>query len=409
MRIPSFEDPVDVPTLLEDPTLGLPRDTSTYEIRPYEIEFQPDIIAQPEVGFVTGLGAFGASQLAFSDLLGDHNLYVAASVYGSVTDSDLFFTYANLRRRLNWGASAFQFRSDFAPLAVSSVDDVTLLYRSDVYRGGQLFGAYPLSRFRRFEFGAVAAYVDRRIAKFEVFAAAPEIEEDLPDQGFAAPSAAYVYDTAYYGSTGPVGGSRQRLEVQRAFGDQAFTQLYGDVRNYWLIRRDLTLASRLLFLGVYGQHADNLRFQSIGGPTLLRGYEFRDPKLRGTEVGLLNVELRFPIADRPHIAGALFPPLRGALWFDLGYARCSDGCAEARDESGLVEEGFELPDGDFTFSTDDPDAPFGLRLVDARASFGAGVRMNLFGFAVMRFDYAVPTDLASLGKGKVLFTLAPEF
>jgi hypothetical protein len=97
------------------------------------------------------------------------------------------------------------------------------------------------------------------------------------------------------------------------------------------------------------------------------------------------------------------------LWFDLGYARCSDGCAEARDESGLVEEGFELPDGDFTFSTDDPDAPFGLRLVDARASFGAGVRMNLFGFAVMRFDYAVPTDLASLGKGKVLFTLAPEF
>jgi Tol biopolymer transport system component len=409
VRVPSFVDPVDVPALLADPTIGLPQDTSTFEIRPYEVKFQPDIVAQPQVGFVTGLGAFGASQLAFSDLLGDHNLYVSASVYGSLTDSDLFFTYANLRRRLNWGASAFQFRSDFAPLSVGSAEDVSMLYRSDVYRGGQLFGAYPLSRFRRFEFGAVAAHVDRRVARFELFAATPEIEEDLPDQAFAAPSAAYVYDTAYFGSTGPVGGSRQRIEIQRAFGDQAFTQLYGDVRSYWLIHRHLTLASRVLFLGVYGQHADNLRSQSIGGPTLLRGYDYRDARLRGTEVGLLNVEVRFPINDRPRIGGALFPPLRGAFWFDLGYARCSVACAGLREESGSVDDGEGLPDGDFDFSSSDSDAPFGFRLADARASFGGGVRMNLFGFAVLRLDYAVPTDLASLGKGRVLFALAPEF
>lgn len=401
-RLPSFDEPVDVATLLGDPTIGLPRDTSSYRTHAYEIEFQPDLIAQPEVGFVTGLGAFGASQIGFSDLLGDHNLYVSASVYGSLTDSDVFFSYANLKKRLNWGATAFQFRSDFAPLAVRTSDDVSYLFRSDVFRGGQIFAAYPFSRFRRVEFGAIAAHIDRRIARFEPFNPKPEIEEDLPDQAFAAPSLAYVHDTAFFGSTGPIGGSRQRFEIQRAFGGQAFTQLYADLRKYWLLRRHVTFATRLLFLGVYGQNTDDVRFQSIGGPTLMRGYDYRDRGLRGTEVGLVNVELRFPIAERPRLGGSGLPPLRGAAWFDLGFARCDRVC---------VEEGNEAEAGTarFTFSARDETAPFGVRLVDARASFGAGVRMNVFGFAVMRLDYAVRTDLASIGRGRVLFALAPEF
>jgi hypothetical protein len=35
--------------------------------------------------------------------------------------------------------------------------------------------------------------------------------------------------------------------------------------------------------------------------------------------------------------------------------------------------------------------------------------MNLFGFAVLRLDWAKQTDLAGLQDSKVLFTLAPEF
>jgi hypothetical protein len=412
VRLPRFDEPVDVATLLGDPTIGLPRDTSNYESRAYQVKFQPDIVAQPEVGFASGLGAFGASQLAFSDLLGDHNLYVSASVYGSLMDSNLFFTYANLKRRLNWGASTFQYRNDFAPVAVASEGGTSVLYRSDVHRGVQAFAAYPFSRFRRVEFGVVAAHVDRRIARFQYFATAPEIEEDLSNQGFAAPSIAYVNDTAFYGSTGPIGGSRQRIELQRAFGGQSYLQLYGDLRKYWFLHRHLTLATRVLFLGIYGQEAENLRFPSIGGPTLLRGYSYRDRALRGTEVGLFDLEMRFPIADQPRVGGAAFPPLRGAVWFDLGYARCPSACES---DDGVEEE---LPDDvedelavddRFRFSTSDEDAPFGFRLLDARASFGAGVRMNLFGFAVLRLDYAFPTDMASIESGRFVFALAPEF
>ncbi|HUP20965.1 MAG TPA: hypothetical protein VM778_13585 [Gemmatimonadota bacterium] len=400
-RVPSFREPVDIATLLADPTIGLPHDVSSYTKRDYEVSFQPDMFSQPQVGFVTGIGAFGASQLAFSDLLGDHNMFVSASVYGSITDSDVFFTYANLKRRMNWGATAFQYRSDFLPLSAAAVDG-SLLYRSDVYRGTQLFAAYPFSTFRRIEMGAVLTHVDRRVARFNLFDPTPDIEEDLSNETFASPSIAYVYDTAFYGSTGPVGGSRQRLEVQKAFGGRDFIQVYGDLRRYWLFGRRYTLAGRLLYLGTTGQEEDNLRFQTIGGPTLLRGYDYREDELIGTTVGLFNLELRFPLVERPRLGSSLLPPLRAAVWYDLGYASCGDELCLHQRESAL--------DTEFTFATTGDEAgPLGFRLVDARAAFGAGVRTNLFGFAVLRLDYARRTDMASIGDGRWIFTLAPEF
>ncbi|HUP01327.1 MAG TPA: DPP IV N-terminal domain-containing protein [Gemmatimonadota bacterium] len=407
-RLPSFRDPVDIATLLSDPTIGLPRDTTRFENREYKVSLAPDMISQPEVGFATGIGAFGASQLAFSDLLGDHNLYVAASVFGSLTDSDLFLTYANLKKRLNWGATAFQFRSDFLPLSTGgSFDDP--FFRSDIYRGAQVFAAYPFSRFRRLELGGSFTYVDRREVRFNPFDLTPDVSRDLPDDAFLSPSIAYVYDTAFFGSTGPIGGSRQRLEWQRAFGDRTFNQFYGDVRKYWLFDRRWTFASRLLFLGTYGQEGDNLRLQSIGGPTLLRGYDFREDSLVGSQIGLLNLEFRFPIVERPVLGGAGFPPIRGAIWYDLGFASCgNEQCPHLRPR--VPEEG-ELSERNakFRFSTSEDAGPLGFRLVDAKAAFGAGVRMNLLGFAVLRLDYALQTDMAEVGDGRWVFTLAPEF
>jgi hypothetical protein len=35
--------------------------------------------------------------------------------------------------------------------------------------------------------------------------------------------------------------------------------------------------------------------------------------------------------------------------------------------------------------------------------------MNLFGFAVLRLDYALRTDMAEIQGGRWVFTLAPEF
>jgi Tol biopolymer transport system component len=407
-RLPSFNEPVDIATLLKDPTIGLPQDTTAFTSRKYKVKFQPDLIAQPSVGFASGVGAFGASQLAFSDLMGDHNLYIAASVFGSITDSDLFFTYLNRKGRWNWAASAFQFRSDFASLSTSTGRSDDLLFRSDIYRGGQLTAAYPFSRFRRLELSINATHISRREARFDFFDPTPEIVDELGSENYVAPSMGYAFDTSFFGSTGPVGGARRRFDIQKAFGDRDFTQFYGDVRNYWLLGRRYTIASRLLYLGTFGEQEDQLRFQGIGGPTLLRGFDFDDDDfLVGTGVGLFNLEFRFPIIERPRLGTSLFPPIRGAIWYDLGFASCGNELCQHQQREVLAETG-ELRES-FKFSTSQDGGPFGFRLVDARAAFGAGVRMNMFGFAVIRVDYAQQTDMAELKTGRWVFTLAPEF
>ncbi|MCK5439830.1 MAG: PD40 domain-containing protein [Gemmatimonadetes bacterium] len=407
-RLPSFNEPVDIATLLKDPTIGLPQDTTAFKSRKYKVKFQPDLIAQPSVGFASGVGAFGASQLAFSDLMGDHNLYIAASVFGSITDSDLFFTYLNRKGRWNWAASAFQFRSDFASLSTSTGRSDDLLFRSDIYRGAQLTAAYPFSRFRRLELAVNATHITRREARFDFFDPTPEIVDELGSDNYIAPSIGYAFDTSFFGSTGPVGGARRRFDIQKAFGDRDFSQFYGDVRNYWLLGRRYTIASRLLYLGTFGGQEDELRFQGIGGPTLLRGFDFDDDDfLVGTGVGLFNLEFRFPIIERPRLGTSLFPPIRGAIWYDLGFASCGNELCQHQQAEVLAETG-ELRES-FKFSTSQDGGPFGFRLVDARAAFGAGVRMNMFGFAVIRVDYAQQTDMAELKTGRWVFTLAPEF
>lgn len=397
-QLPSFAEPVDIATLLNDPTIGLPRDTTTFTTRDYKVKFQPDLIAQPTVGFASGVGAFGASQLAFSDLMGDHNLYIAASVFGSIADSDLFFTYANLKKRTNWGLTGFQFRSDFAPVS-SAASGNLLLFRSDIFRGVNAFASYPFSRFRRVEFGGTVTHVTRRTARFDLFDPTPDIVDNLGSENWVGPSVAYVYDTSFFGSTGPVGGSRQRFEIQRAFGDRTFSQAYGDVRKYWLLDKRFTIASRLLYLGTFGNEQD-LRFQSIGGPTLLRGFDFREDALIGTSVGLFNLEFRFPLVERPMLGDSAFPPIRGAVWYDLGFASCgSDRCDHQQ----------TIDDERVNFKFSDSGGPFGFTLRDARAAFGLGVRMNIFGFAVFRLDHAWQTDMAEIGERRWVFTLAPEF
>ena len=89
------------------------------------------------------------------------------------------FLYANLKKRMNWGAAvpaAKRFRAAVRPTS----SDGQFLYRSDVLRGVRVFGSYPLSRFTRFELGAVATHVNRRLARFDPFDPAPRSRRTFP-------------------------------------------------------------------------------------------------------------------------------------------------------------------------------------------------------------------------------------
>ena len=142
-------------------------------------------------------------------------------------------------------------------------------------------------------------------------------------------------------------------------------------------------------------------------PTLLRGFDFDTRSLIGTTVGLFSLEFRFPLIEQPSLGSSGFPPLRGALWYDLGFASCGDDLCDHQRPRDPLTGAFARQT--FRFSTTEDGGPLGFRLVDARAAIGTGVRMNMFGFAVLRLDYAWQTDMAEIGNGRWVFTLAPEF
>ncbi len=402
-RVRQPGEPVEVAALLADPTVNLP-DTTRFAVRDYKVKLQPDVLARPSVGYVQGEGAFGASQINFSDILGNHQLGVSAAVYGSITESDLFVRYVNLANRVNWGVSAFQFRNDFRSLLSADLGQNSFLARSDIYRGGQLFLSRPSNRFRRWELGIEATAVDRRIVRYDPFNLVPTVIGSFDNEFYGAPILAHVFDNALFGSTGPILGTRYRFDVQQTFGDRQYTQFLGDARKYVGLGDFFTLAGRALYLGTFGDFED-VRIRSIGGATLLRGYEFNDLRVIGNQIGVTNLELRFPIAENLRIGPLLFPPVRGALFFDTGFAFFST-CPTA--EESTNREFCESREGFRPFRSDS-EAPLGFRLNDLRGSYGFGLRTNLFGFAVLKTDWAWRTDLAGTGRHEFHFVIAPEF
>jgi hypothetical protein len=138
------------------------------------IDFQPDITHEvvPEnkrkkrtfeklflegrpplnIGVTSGGDFFGGSQIALTDVLGDHN--VTATAISVQEFRSYSATYFNLSRRLHYGLSAFDYTQFFYP---SPYELQTSFFREGAlatqrYMGATVLGQYPLDKFHRVEF-----------------------------------------------------------------------------------------------------------------------------------------------------------------------------------------------------------------------------------------------------------------
>jgi len=133
-------------------------DTSSFEMQRYKIRFTQDYLAGG-AAFASNIGFAGQTALAFSDILGNHSLYVAANVFGSLSDSELLFAYQNLQQRLNYGIALFQYRNDY--FVFTSDEDTD--FQTQVFRGAEFSFSYPFSKFRRIEFGLEGVSVSENL------------------------------------------------------------------------------------------------------------------------------------------------------------------------------------------------------------------------------------------------------
>jgi outer membrane protein assembly factor BamA len=201
-------------------------------------------------------------------------------------------------------------------------------------------------------------------------------------------SAALVFDNSFFGATSPILGQRYRLEVSPTIGSLNYVGVLADYRKYVMPVRPFTFAARLLHYGRYGKGGEDTRLQPLylGYPGLVRGYDFgsfdaseckpapgADPnscpvfdQLLGSRMVVGNAELRFP--------------LLGALGLGSGYY------------GAFPIELALFGDGGLAWDTSHDPSVFGSGTRDPVFSAGAGLRINLLGFAIGEVDLVHPFD-----------------
>jgi Tol biopolymer transport system component len=419
----STQKSVSIAALLDSFNLALP-DTTRFRVSKYRVRYQADYATRPSVGYAPdarfGRSVFGGTTVVLSDMLGNNHLAISGEVNGRWSEAHAFIGYTNLSRRLQFSTGLSQSPYYFLSAdSLSSTPDPGVARENQqitTYVARQAFGvtAYPLNRFTRVELGAGFNNVDRsrwfvtRQVLNGVSAGGYAVDSTHrdPSLNYFDGQLAVVSDNTLFGYTGPIMGRRYRFQVSPVTGSYDWIEYLADYRRYDpIIFNYLTIATRLytdLSIG-----PDETEFQKyVARPDFVRGYDSNSTfylscpviganpsncsavQLLGSRVAVANVELRFPVVRKLEL-GFLpmeLPPLDGLFFYDAGLAWSSGQSVYMSRPQGYDVSRQRFP----------------LR------SYGFGLRLNLFNYAIVRWDFAVPIDQAG-HKGRWTWSLWPSF
>jgi hypothetical protein len=315
--------------------------SSELERYKYRGDYSLDI-AQSAISTDPVFGTTGGAFVALSDVLGNDQyyflLYNTAETQDELLSSfNIAISRISLRQRSSYAYGIYRFTGRRYDLTAEDE-----FYYERVF-GGYFSLSYPLTMFERIETGFSLSNSNR------------EVEGAIEDRKALLFSnlISFTHDNSLWGPTGPLDGSRFNLTLAYTTDVQ-----YSNVNYYSIIadyRHYLRLATRSAFASrfwLFFNHGKEPRRFVMGGSWDLRGY----PRwsLRGEKMWLTSQELRFPFIDelriRFPIVGLSFFSFRGALFFDAGSA------------------------WDDTYS-------------ETLGSVGGGIRLNLGGVLVLRYDF----------------------
>jgi hypothetical protein len=353
-------------------------------VRPYSPQMSLERIGQPYVSSGGGpFGTFvrGGGSLLFGDMLGERRLGMAVQVANRMRDLAFEARFVNQKHRWNWGVVAElepALRRYRSAESIEFEGEPALMKRADYLQRVQFRAAglvaYPFHRGLRLELTAGVRHASyHRDLRFQITSVATGrvLDRSSEQSSGGVPttvgevSAALVGDTTVFGLTGPLLGSRYRLEIAPAAGDLAYTRMLVDYRRYLMPVRPYTIAVRILHAGRYGPDSDDPRLlpSFLGSRSFVRGH-WRDEwdcrpdaqgycggELIGSRIAVGNIELRAP------------------LW----------GLAKGKLEYGpLPIDAFAFADGGVVWSRPEARA-FARRQRTSISSFGLGFRMNAGG------------------------------
>lgn len=299
----SFEPPVEL-TLDAD------------KFQPYKVKWSLDA-PYVSVGVTDDGTILGNAYVSFTDLLGDHRIQVLASTVSTFSNTDI--SYLNLKRRLRWGASVFDYRDYYVRLASFGGK------RDQIQRTTGLAGylQYPLNRHYRID--GTVSLIDRAqdyVTGVDVFGIPTT---DTYRERFLLLGVSLTGDTTRYREFGPFQG--KRFTVAATYGAPVGGDSSGglleytlDFRAYKQVTRRSLFAWR--FAGAWSAGGRET-YYALGGINQLRGYDFRD--FFGSRVFWSNLEFRFPLVDLMQFPVLSLRSIRGFLFLDAGAAWFKDG------------------------------------------------------------------------------------
>ncbi|MGE5313134.1 MAG: peptidase MA family metallohydrolase [Acidobacteriota bacterium] len=376
-------------------------ENGNYKVNKYKLNFTPDIV-YGNAAFSTFYGVQGTTMMAFSDMLGDHQIYFLTNLLLDLKNSDYVLAYYYLPAKIDYGIQGYH-SARFLYLD-SPFGDVSL-YR---FRTWGLAGSasYPVDRFNRFEFGVSWMNLLRENLDYTF----------IPTQkrSLIIPSISIVHDNTLWGYTAPNNGTRYNLSamISPAIGENAlnFQTVTLDYRTYFKLFRDYTFAVRWsggVSLGANPQRFFiggtegwiNREFESGGIPIEnVEDYAFLSPALplrgynynvkNGTRFGLMNYELRFPFI-RYLVTGGLplaLQNITGLFFTDIGSSWTNDKAYRA---IGTNANGDKVTQ-------------------DLLIGMGTGLRFFIFGLP-LKMDVAWSYDLHGFSVPKYYFSLGGDF
>ena len=179
-----------------------------YNPQKYKTEFSLDYV-YTSASIDNLFGTTGLANIAWSDVMGDHQLRFASNLVMDLDNSDFVLGYGYLKNRTNYYGQLFQYANLFS-LGYSIDTDYIGLLRD---YGVGFFAQYPFSKFNRIDFGATLRGISYEIKEIDYWSGQVQTNYSESLKSFI-PLVSWVYDNTTNTYTGPNDGLRQYLTFQ---------------------------------------------------------------------------------------------------------------------------------------------------------------------------------------------------
>lgn len=362
-------------------------DIDEKKITPYKGLSKLFLNNRPPIGAIisTDGSIYGGTALSFSDLLGDHNFNLL--VYQVRSFRSYAFSYANLKRRFQFIADAFQYTIYYYTpyYYLDSSFYQYLSYRDAMatrtIMGASFNGYYPFNRYYR-------AQVGLSFMNYEEDFYDPYMNQLLGqgNQGYTyflngnslAASASLIGETTNFRFYGPYSGNTFRLSLSQTIPvtDRFIqnTTVEADLRQYLPLGGDSLLAFRFNAFASMGKTPYIFYW---GGNNQVRSSYYYN--IVGNAGWYANLEFRIPLVNSANTLIGQIGPVRGVIFFDMTRAKLKGYPAKIYDvffnDSGI------------------PD----FREAEAIGSWGFGIEFFFLGLP-MHFDWAKRLEIVDMSK-----------